>query len=186
MKLNQLPKTTSRGKKRKGRGYGSGKGGHTVGRGQKGQKSRSKVKLLFEGTKMRKSLIKRLPMRRGKGKFKSLKEKPIIVNIKFLNLLKDKTEVTIDNLIKNKIVDKSAKTWGVKILGDGELTKVLTVKLPVSKGAKKKIEKAGGKVEEVEKVEKVEKKKKVSKVSMGEKTKVNKKPATRKKAPSKP
>lgn len=146
MKLNQLPKITTRKKKRLGRGYGSGKGGHTVGRGQKGQKSRSKVKLLFEGTKMRKSLIKRLPMRRGKGRFKSLKPKPVVINVKYLNLLKDGSEVTIKSLIKNGLVEKEADKFGVKILGDGQLSKKLIVKLPVSKGAKKKIEKAGGKV----------------------------------------
>lgn len=179
MKLNQLSKTTSKSKKRRGRGYGSGKGGHTVGRGQKGQKARSKVKLLFEGTKMRKSLIKRLPMRRGKGRFKSLKKKPIIVNVKFLNLLKDKSEVTVDSLIKNNIVNKEAKTYGVKILGEGELQKALIVKLPVSKGAKKKIEKAGGKVEKVEKVARVEKVEK-EKVSRARREKKDKKPATRK------
>ena len=58
MKLNKLPKTTAKSKKRVGRGYGSGKGSHTVGRGQKGQKSRSKVGLLIEGTKIRKTLIR--------------------------------------------------------------------------------------------------------------------------------
>ena len=146
MKLNQLPKITTRKKKRLGRGYGSGKGGHTVGRGQKGQKSRSKVKLLFEGTKMRKSLIKRLPMKRGKERFKSLKPKPVVINVKYLNLLKDGSEVTIKSLIKNGLVGKEADKFGVKILGDGQLSKKLIVKLPVSKGAKKKIEKAGGKV----------------------------------------
>ena len=146
MKLNQLPKTTSRSKKRVGRGYGSGKGGHTSGRGQKGQKTRSKPSLMFEGTKMRKSLIRRLPMRRGKERFKSFKQKPIILNVKYLNLLKSGSEVTVKSLIKNGLVDKDAEKVGVKILGDGQLEKKLSVKLPVSKGAKKKIEKTGGEV----------------------------------------
>lgn len=48
---------------------GSGKGSHTVGRGQKGQKARGSVGVLFEGVKMKKSLLKRLPLMRGKGKF---------------------------------------------------------------------------------------------------------------------
>ena len=147
MKLNKLPKTTTKSKKRAGRGYGSGKGGHTVGRGQKGQKSRSKVGLLFEGTKMRKSLIKRMPMRRGKGKLKSLKTKAIILNVKYLNFLKDGSKVTVESLIKNNLVVKEAKKIGVKILGDGNLSKKLTVKVPVSKGAEKKIKKAGGKID---------------------------------------
>ena len=60
-------------RKRLGRGYGSGKGGHTVGRGQKGQKTRGKIGILFEGLKVKKSFIKRLPMLRGKGKNKPRK-----------------------------------------------------------------------------------------------------------------
>lgn len=148
MKLTKLPKTTVKKKKRVGRGYGSGKGGHTSGRGQKGQKTRGKVKLMFEGTKMRKSLIRRLPMLRGKNRFKSIGNKPIIINVKYLNLLREGTEVTIDKLVKSGLVDKRAAKLGVKILGDGVLTKKLTVKLPVSKQAKKKIEKAGGKIVE--------------------------------------
>lgn len=65
----RLPKVIKRSKKRVGRGVGSGKGSHTSGRGQKGQKSRGKVGVLFEGMKMKKSLLKRLPLMRGKGKF---------------------------------------------------------------------------------------------------------------------
>lgn len=148
MKLAKLPKTTVKKKKRVGRGYGSGKGGHTSGRGQKGQKTRGKLKLMFEGTKMRKSLIRRLPMLRGKNRFKSIGNKPIIINVKYLNLLREGTEVTIDKLVKSGLVDSRAAKAGVKILGDGVLTKKLTVKLPVSKQAKKKIEKAGGKIVE--------------------------------------
>lgn len=66
-----LPRVVARGRKRVGRGFGSGKGGHTVGRGQKGQKSRERVSISFFGTKMKKSLLKRLPMQRGKGRLKS-------------------------------------------------------------------------------------------------------------------
>lgn len=55
--------------KRLGRGYGSGKGGHTSGRGQKGQKSRTKMHILFEGLKVKKSTLKKFPLLRGKGKF---------------------------------------------------------------------------------------------------------------------
>jgi ribosomal protein L15 len=65
----RLPKVVQRSKKRVGRGIGSGKGGHTSGRGQKGQKSRGKIGVLFEGMKVKKSLLKRLPKMRGKGKF---------------------------------------------------------------------------------------------------------------------
>ncbi|OGD54552.1 50S ribosomal protein L15, partial [Candidatus Beckwithbacteria bacterium RBG_13_35_6] len=151
MNLNKLTKTTSKSKKRVGRGYGSGKGGHTSGRGQKGQKSRGKLGLLFEGTKMRKSLIRRMPMLRGKGKLKSFKKRPIILNVKHLNLLKSGSDVTLENLVKDRLISKDALNFGVKILGDGNLEKKLNVFVPVSKGARKKIEKAGGKV--IEKVE---------------------------------
>lgn len=73
--LHNLPKIKTKEAKRVGRGIGSGKGGHTVGRGQKGQRTRGKINLLFEGTKVKKSLIQRLPMLRGKGRFKPKKEK---------------------------------------------------------------------------------------------------------------
>lgn len=146
MKLNKLPKTTKRKKKRLGRGYGSGKGGHTVGRGTKGQKARSKVGLLFEGTKMRKSLIRRLPLMRGKGKLKA-RPGPVIVNLKYLNLFKKNDEVNIKTLVKKGIVkEKEAKKFGVKILGEGDLKISLTIKLPTSKSAAHKIKKAGGKI----------------------------------------
>lgn len=74
MKL-KLEKVRSRPGKRLGRGYGSGKGGHTSGRGQKGQKARGSVNILFEGVKVKKSFFKRLPLLRGKGKFKTRKNK---------------------------------------------------------------------------------------------------------------
>ena len=147
MKLNQLPKTTIRKKKRLGRGYGSGKGGHTVGRGTKGLKARGKAGLTFDGTKIKKSFLKRLPLQRGKGKFKSLKPGPVIVNLRYLNLLPKGSEVDLKTLIKHGIVEeKEAKKYGVKILANGELNVSLKVKLPCSKGAAEKIEKAGGKV----------------------------------------
>lgn len=151
MKLNRLPKTTKRGKKRLGRGYGSGKGGHTVGRGAKGTKARGKVRLYFEGAAAGASLIKRLPLLRGKGKHKSFKRKSIIVNVKHLNVLPKSAVVDVKSLLKYKVVNEGeAKKYGVKILGDGELKIPLIVKLPCSSGAKKKIEAAGGKVERQE------------------------------------
>lgn len=141
-----LPKIKTHNKKRLGRGYGSGKGGHTSSRGQKGQKARRNLGILFEGVKMKKSLIKRLPFRRGKDKFKANK-KPMVVNLEALNLLKDGDEVTVASLINAGIVDKSdGNKYGVKILGDGDIKKKLEVKLPISHQAALKIEKAGGKV----------------------------------------
>lgn len=144
MELSELPKITTKRKKRVGRGLGTGRG-KTSGRGTKGQKARGKIKLTFEGGAL--PLIKRLPFRRGRGKNKSFKKKPIIINVKVLNLLPRDSIVTLETLIKHKIVvEDEAKTFGVKILGEGELAIPLTVKLPTSKGAREKIEKAKGKV----------------------------------------
>lgn len=141
-----LEKTVSRRAKRVGRGYGSGKGGHTTGRGQKGQKSRGKVGVMFEGIKMKKSFIKKLPLQRGRGKFKP-SDKPIIIKLGYLNLFAKGARVTLDSLVKGGIVDaKDAETFGVKILGDGDLNKALSVEVPISRSAAKKVEKAGGKV----------------------------------------
>lgn len=145
MKLNNLLKTTQVKKKRIGQGHGSGRG-KTAGRGTKGQRARSKIPISFEGGAV--SLIKRLPFRRGKGKNKSFSKKPIVINVKVLNLLPKNSIVDIETLIKNNIVDNTdAKVYGVKILGEGSLNAPLIVRLPTSKGASKKIEKAGGKVE---------------------------------------
>ncbi len=144
----KLAKIVNRRKKRLGHGAGSGKGFHTSSRGQKGQKSRRSIHVLFEGYKVKKSLIRRLPMQRGRGKFKMQGVNPLIVNLDALNLMDAATsEVNIDSLVKAGIVNGAdAKTFGVKILGNGELTKKLIVNLPTSKSATKKIEKAGGKV----------------------------------------
>lgn len=158
MELKNLTKTTQKGKKRVGRGYGSGKGGHTVGRGSKGDKARGKMGLLFEGTKVKKSLLKRLPLRRGKGKLKSIKQNPLIINLKHLNLLSKGTLVNVESLVKAGLVEgKQARLWGVKILGDGELKVALKVVLPCSKSAQEKIKKAGGEIsQKIEVAPKVE------------------------------
>lgn len=141
----QLQKTTTNKLRRLGRGHGSGRG-KTSGRGTKGQKARRKISLSFEGGAL--PLIKRLPFRRGKGRNESLKAKPIVVNIKALNLLPKNSVVDIESLVKqNIVVEAEAKRFGVKILGDGELKNALTIKLPISNSARKKIEEAGGSVE---------------------------------------
>ena len=145
MELEHLSKITKRSKKRLGQGHGSGRG-KTAGRGTRGQRARNKIPISFEGGAV--PLIKRLPFRRGKGRFKVFRKKPIAINVKALSFLKKGSIVNIKTLVDNHIIDESdAKNYGVKILGDGELLVQLTVKLPVSKGAAKKIEKAGGKVE---------------------------------------
>jgi len=179
MELNQLKKTTTRQKKRVGRGYGSGKGGHTSGRGAKGQKARGKVPLYFEGTAMRKSLVRRLPMLRGKLRFKSLKKKPIIFNLKHLNLLPKNSTVDNQSLIKHGLLPEEAKNHPVKILGDGELKHPLKIALPVSKSAAKKIAKAGGKIIKAKPKKEAKPKKKPTRKPTRKTTKkpVKKKPA---------
>ena len=141
-----LPKVKERSAKRVGRGRGSGKGGHTVGRGQKGQKARGNIGILFEGIKVKKSLIKKLPLQRGKGKNKG-KAKPIIVKLAYLNLLPAGSKINLEILTKEGIVKKEdAEEFGLKILGDGDVAKKFTVEIPISKNAAKKIEAAGGQV----------------------------------------
>lgn len=142
----KILKVVERRKKRLGRGYGSGKGGHTSGRGQKGQKARGKVGILFQGFKVKKSMLRRLPIQRGKDKFRAYPEE-LVVNLRDLNLLKDGDTVNIETLAKTGLVrlDDAIK-YGVKVLGTGKLTKKLTLALPASASAIKQIEKLGGKV----------------------------------------
>jgi large subunit ribosomal protein L15 len=87
-----------------------------------------------------------LPLYRGKGRNKSFKSKPLVVNLKVLNLLPAKSEVTKELLIKYRILSPETKDYRVKILGEGELKHSLIIKLPISKSAARKVEKAGGKV----------------------------------------
>lgn len=141
-----LPKIVNKKAKRVGRGYGSGKGGHTTGRGQKGQKARGSVSVLFEGMKVKKSLIKRLPFRRGKDKLKA-GAKPVIVKLAALEILPSGSTVTVDTLIKQGIVDAAdAKKFGLKILGDGKISKKFSIGVPISKSAAKIVEQKGGKI----------------------------------------
>lgn len=118
--MTKLPKVVTKSKKRLGRGMGSGKGSHTSSRGQKGQKSRGTIGVLFEGMKMRKSFLKRLPLMRGKGKFHA-KEQPEIVNYRRLGKFPEGAEITLEKLVKAGIVsEKLAKVNGVKILSIGK------------------------------------------------------------------
>ena len=145
MALNNLPKITKRSKKRLGQGHGSGKV-KTSGRGTKGQHARNTVPLHFEGGAL--PLTKRLPYLRGKGRNKSFRPVPMVVNVKYLEVFPKDSVVDLDSLIKNRIVKESdAREFGVKILGDGEIKQALIIKLPISKSAASKIEKAGGRIE---------------------------------------
>lgn len=127
---------------RKGRGHGSGNG-KFAGRGRDGQNSRSGggVRIGFEGGQM--PLYRRLP-KRG---FTCRSSKEIIgINVETLNVFRAGTVVSVDKLIEKGIV-KNPKD-GVKILGNGEMTKKLTVQAHAfSKSAIEKIEAAGGKAE---------------------------------------
>ena len=126
--------------KRLGRGVGSGVGGHTVGRGQKGQKSRSghKSVIFFEGGN--RPFFSRVPKYPG---FKSRAMRFDAVNLATLEKeFKETEEVTLDALKDKGIIRK--KTNLVKVLGYGELTKKLKiVGLPLSESAKAKLDKVG-------------------------------------------
>ena len=126
---------------RRGRGHGSGNG-KTAGKGHKGQKARSGApRPGFEGGQM--PLYRRLP-KRGFTNRNTLDIEAI--NVSALERFDNDTEVTIATLIETGII-KNPKD-GVKILGNGELTKKLTVKANAfSEGAKAKIEAVGGKAE---------------------------------------
>lgn len=145
--LNQLSKTTDKQKRRIGRGIGSGNGGHTVGRGSKGQKARSKVRITFDGQKIKKGWIKRLPFLRGKHRLLS-HPKPTIFNLGQIDKWFKKDEViTLNSLSKKSKLPISKLSSSIKILSTGELTKSLIFKdLSISESAKKKIISAGGKI----------------------------------------
>ena len=130
--------------KRKGRGHATGNG-KTAGRGHKGQKARSGggVRIGFEGGQM--PLARRIP-KRG---FHNIFAKPLeSVNVSALNKFEDGAVVDAQALLESRILSKCQ--YGVKILGNGEITKKLTVKAAAfSESAKAKIEAAGGKAEVV-------------------------------------
>lgn len=123
---------------RRGRGHGSGNG-KTAGKGHKGQKARSGApRPGFEGGQM--PLYRRIP-KRG---FTNRNTKTIIgINVSALEQFENDTVVTVETLLESGIVKNPRD--GVKILGNGELTKKLTVKVDAySEGAKAKIEALGG------------------------------------------
>lgn len=133
--LSHLPSTTAKVSKRVGRGYGSGRGGHTTGRGAKGDKVRGKTKITFDGTKIKKGWIKRLPFLRGKHR----------------NLKRTQTAVyrldQIDKMFSkgDTISPSSFKSSIIKILAGGQITKPLNLKnIKVSASAKKQIIAVGG------------------------------------------
>ena len=144
MKLHELTSVEGsvREHYRKGRGVGSGNG-KTAGKGQKGQNSRTGggVAIGFEGGQN--PIYRRLPKRGFKNRNRV---EYALVNLKDLNRFEDGTVVTEVLLVESKLVKKEYA--GVKVLGNGELTKKLTLKVSkVSESAKAAIEKLGGSVE---------------------------------------
>jgi len=144
VKLEELksPPGANKKAKRVGRGIGSGHG-KTSTRGHKGQKARSGggVRPGFEGGQM--PLQRRLPKRGFNNIFK---KEYAVVNVKDLNIFEDGMEVTVELLKEAGLVNKVKD--GVKLLGDGELEKKLTVKVnKVSRQAEEKVTARGGKVE---------------------------------------
>ena len=146
MKLHELSPAAGSAKAnwRKGRGPGSGNG-KTAGKGHKGQNARSggSVRPGFEGGQF--PIYRQHPKRGFNNRFAV---NYAIVNVEDLNRFVDGTVVDMDVLLAAKIIRKPMD--GLKVLGNGEITKKLTVKAAVfSATAKEKIEAAGGKVEEV-------------------------------------
>lgn len=146
MKLHELTAVEGSTKERKriGRGHGSGQG-KTAGKGHKGQKARSggSIRPGFEGGQM--PLQRRIP----KSGFNNIFAKKIVaINVSDLNKFEDGAEVDAQALVNAGIVKKEYD--GIKILGNGEISKKLTVKVAAySESAKQKIEAAGGKAEVV-------------------------------------
>ena len=144
MKLHELSPApgSARDSYRKGRGPGSGNG-KTAGKGHKGQNARSGggVRPGFEGGQL--PLYRKLPKRGFNNKFAI---NYAIVNVEDLNRYEDGAIVDIDKLLADKVIRKAYD--GLKVLGNGEISKKITVKAAVfSATAKEKIEAAGGKTE---------------------------------------
>jgi large subunit ribosomal protein L15 len=141
MQLHQIKsKITKKDKKRIGRG---GKRGTYSGKGIKGQKARAGKKIRPQW----RDVIKKLPKKRG-YRFASIKKKPLVINLDILEKKFNENEkVTIHNLFEKGIIKKiKGRLPEVKLLGSGEITKPLLVsECQISKQAKDKIEKAGGK-----------------------------------------
>ena len=145
MKLHELSPAEGSAKAawRKGRGPGSGNG-KTAGKGHKGQNARSGggVRPGFEGGQL--PLYRKLP-KRGFNNSQFAKVYAI-VNVEALNVFEDGAVIDLEALLAKKIIRKAHD--GLKVLGNGELTKKVTVKATVfSASAKEKIEAAGGKIE---------------------------------------
>lgn len=144
MNLHEMPALVEKTHKRVGRGTSSGRG-KTSGRGHKGDKARGKSPWYRVGGSRRSRLLKHLPQVRGIGNLNK-SEKPLVVTLSVLESSYNAGEtVTLQSLYEKGVVSPSQA--GVKVLGQGNLTKKLTVELPVSASAKEAIERAGGNVQ---------------------------------------
>ncbi|PIY80578.1 MAG: 50S ribosomal protein L15 [Candidatus Pacebacteria bacterium CG_4_10_14_0_8_um_filter_42_14] len=141
--VSKLFPIITRRKKRLGRGYGSGKGGHTSGRGTKGQKSRSgsKVPLWFEGGQL--ALIKRMPMLRGKSRLKSF-DRIAMITLTDLNRMKA-TDISFETLKLEGVVSRAARS--AKVVNTGKLERKITLTgIKTTASARQQVEAAGGSV----------------------------------------
>lgn len=146
--LTNLKKVTQKPARRCGRGIGSGLGGHTSGRGAKGDKARGKTKLTFAGTKHKKSWIKRLPFLRGKHRLQNRKDITTFNLTQLDKWFKSGELVDVNTLSKKTKISLKKLNSAVKILSIGELTKPLEFKgVLLSESAKKKIIASGGKID---------------------------------------
>lgn len=142
--LSFLPALVNGVKKRVGRGIGSGRGSKS-GRGTtRHQKARSTIPLHFEGGQGR--LVKKFPLLRGKGRNYSKKLNKYVVYSDELNVFPEGTTVDVAALQGKLLIDPEAKNAKVKLIKKGDITKKLTVALPVTQSVKAMIEKAGGTV----------------------------------------
>lgn len=144
--LNNLEKITTKAKKRLGRGIGSGKGGHTVGRGRKGHKAREgkAVAIWFEGGQQ--PMVRKMPMQRGKARMNVLKPWAVLT---LADLDKSALDtINLESLKLKKIIDPRFKK--VKVIKRGSINRKITIKgaeISLTKGAKAAILKAQGLVD---------------------------------------
>lgn len=147
--LSNLTKTVTKTAKRVGRGIGSGVGGHTTGRGAKGDNVRGHGKLTFDGTKIKKGWLKRLPFLRGKHRLLP-KSDTHIVNLDQISKWFKTGEIVERKTVFEKITrtSKIELTKKIKILSTGVLDKKLIFKgVELSKKAAAKVLASGGKIE---------------------------------------
>lgn len=141
--LHSLTSIKKNSKKRVGRGYGSGVGGHTSGKGMKGQRSRGahKIALWFEGGQL--PLVKRLPMIRGKSRLVSLTGVQTVQLAQIAGLSLE--TISLSSLKEAGVIRR--QTSAVKIVGTADLSRKLILEgVRVSQTARTAIEKAGGKI----------------------------------------